>query len=64
MPFYLKYNNEQVIGPIAPDNPKCSWDDPRVMFACKKFAKEMEKSYGVEYVVVTSNSLETSAEQE
>ena len=49
--YYLKYD-DKIIGPIAPDQPKWAWTDPRMMFKCTKFAKEMNKEYETNYEVI------------
>ena len=53
--YYLKYDGK-TIGPIAPDNPKWDFNDPRMVFKCHKFVQEMNKDYGTDYEVLHVDS--------
>ena len=47
---YLVYEGK-TIGPIAPDNPKQEFTDPKVLFKCRTWAAVMKKDYDIEYEV-------------
>ncbi len=54
--YYLTYDEDKITGPIAPDNPKWEFTDPRMLFKCKAFAKEMNKKFKTNYEVLRVDS--------
>lgn len=52
--FYLTYDGK-TIGPIAPDNPKWDFTDPRMMMKCQSFVQEMNKKFDTDYEVECVN---------
>ncbi len=53
--YYLKYD-DRIIGPIAPDNPRWDFNDPRMLFKCKSFTVQMNKEFGTDYEVIHVDS--------
>jgi len=53
--YYLKYDGK-IIGPVAPDNPKWDFNDPRMIFKCQTFVNEMNKKFNMGYEVLHVDS--------
>ena len=53
--YHLKYDGK-FIGPIAPDNPRWDFNDPRMVMKCQSFVREMNKMFGTDYEMVHVDS--------
>ena len=51
--FYLTYDEDKFIGPIAPDNPAWTFTDPRLAYKCNTWATVMKVEFDIDYKVVT-----------
>lgn len=52
--YYLKLE-EKMFGPLAPDNPKYSFEDQSIYFKAHKWASELNRMFSVKYTVVYLN---------
>ena len=53
--YYLKLE-EEMIGPLAPDNPKYSFEDMSIFYKAHKWANELNQMFNLDYKVVHSRN--------